>query len=57
MPLAAQFDWASVALIAIVAIVLLVIGVEAFVRRDIGQTTADPDAEPAARTGRPARAR
>jgi ABC-2 type transport system permease protein len=42
VPLAAQFDWASVALIAIVAIVLLVIGVEAFVRRDIGQTTAIP---------------
>ena len=36
MPLAGQYDWASVALVAVVAIVLLVIGVEAFVRRDIG---------------------
>jgi ABC-2 type transport system permease protein len=42
VPLAGQFDWAAVAIIAIVAVVLLVVGVEAFVRRDIGQTTAIP---------------
>jgi polyether ionophore transport system permease protein len=42
VPLAGQYDWASVALIGVVALVLLVIGVEAFVRRDIGQTSAIP---------------
>jgi ABC-2 type transport system permease protein len=42
VPLAGEFDWVAVAIIAIVAFALLVIGVEAFVRRDIGQTTAIP---------------
>jgi ABC-2 type transport system permease protein len=42
VPLAGQFDWAAVAIIAVVASVLLAIGVEAFVRRDVGQSTAIP---------------
>ena len=42
VPLAGQYDWASVALVAVVAIALLAIGIEAFVRRDIGVTTALP---------------
>jgi ABC-2 type transport system permease protein len=42
VPLAGQFDWVSVAVVALVAIVLLVIGIEAFVRRDIGATSAIP---------------
>jgi len=42
VPLAGQFDWASVAIIAVVAAVFLVIGVEAFARRDIGDSTALP---------------
>jgi ABC-2 type transport system permease protein len=42
VPLAGQFDWVTVAIVAIVAVVLLVIGVEAFVRRDIGQTSTIP---------------
>lgn len=42
VPLAGQFDWASVAVVALVAVVLLVIGIEAFVRRDIGATSAIP---------------
>jgi ABC-2 type transport system permease protein len=42
VPLGGQFDWAAVALVGVVALVLIVIGVEAFVRRDIGQTTAIP---------------
>jgi ABC-2 type transport system permease protein len=40
--LAGQYDWASVGLVAIVTVTLLVVGVEAFVRRDIGVTTALP---------------
>ncbi len=40
--LAGQYDWASVVLVAIVTVVLLAIGIEAFVRRDIGVTTALP---------------
>jgi len=42
VPLAGQFDWASVAIIIAVAAIFLVIGVEAFVRRDIGESTAIP---------------
>jgi len=42
LPLAGQFDWPSVALVGVVAVVFLGIGVEAFVRRDIGQTTPIP---------------
>jgi ABC-2 type transport system permease protein len=40
--LAGQYDWPSVALVAIGIIVLLAIGIEAFARRDIGVTTALP---------------
>ena len=40
--LAGQYDWPSVALVAVVAAVLLVVGIEAFARRDIGVTTALP---------------
>jgi ABC-2 type transport system permease protein len=40
--LAGQYDWSSVALVALVTAALLAIGVEAFVRRDIGVTTALP---------------
>lgn len=40
--LAGQYDWASVALVAVVTAALLVIGIEAFARRDIGVTTALP---------------
>jgi ABC-2 type transport system permease protein len=40
LPLAGPSDWPSVALLFVVVVVLLVIGVEAFVRRDIGATSA-----------------
>jgi ABC-2 type transport system permease protein len=40
--LAGQYDWPAVALVAIVTVVLLAVGIEAFVRRDIGVTTALP---------------
>ncbi len=40
--LAGIYDWASLALVAVLAVVLLAIGVEAFVRRDIGATIALP---------------
>jgi len=42
IPLAGVDDWPSVALVAVVAIALLVVGVEAFVRRDIGVTSSIP---------------
>jgi ABC-2 type transport system permease protein len=42
VPLAGLYDWPSLALTAAVAVTLLVIGVEAFVRRDIGVTTSIP---------------
>ncbi len=42
LPLAGTYDWASLLLVAAAAIVLLAIGVEAFVRRDIGQTSTIP---------------
>ena len=42
IPLAGLYDWPSLALTAAVSIVLLAIGVEAFVRRDIGVTTSIP---------------
>ena len=42
IPLAGLYDWPSLVLTAVVAIVLLAIGVEAFVRRDIGVTTSVP---------------
>ena len=40
--LAGQYDWPSVILVAVLVVVLLAIGIEAFVRRDIGVTTALP---------------
>ena len=42
IPLAGLYDWPSLVLVAVVAIVLLAIGVEAFVRRDIGVTSTIP---------------
>lgn len=42
IPLAGQFDWASVGLVALVTVVLLIIGIEAFARRDLGATSAIP---------------
>ncbi|MEZ4595323.1 MAG: hypothetical protein R3C32_00005, partial [Chloroflexota bacterium] len=42
LPLAGQPDWPSLLLPAGVAILLLVIGVEAFARRDLGSTSALP---------------
>jgi ABC-2 type transport system permease protein len=42
IPLAGAFDWASLIPVAIVSLVLLVIGVEAFARRDIGATSPIP---------------
>ncbi|HEY7735454.1 MAG TPA: hypothetical protein VH813_01530 [Candidatus Limnocylindrales bacterium] len=40
--LAGQYDWPSVTLVAVVTVVLLAVGIEAFARRDIGVTTAIP---------------
>ena len=42
LPLAGQFDWPSVAFLAVFVVVLLAIGVWAFVRRDIGVTSSCP---------------
>jgi ABC-2 type transport system permease protein len=42
IPLAGLYDWPSVALVAVVTLILLAVGVEAFVRRDIGATSAVP---------------
>ncbi|MFL5749432.1 MAG: hypothetical protein ACJ767_02310 [Chloroflexota bacterium] len=42
IPLAGQFDWATLVPVAIVSIVLFAIGVEAFARRDIGATSPIP---------------
>ena len=42
IPLAGVYDWPSLVLVAVVVVVFLAIGVEAFVRRDIGVTTAIP---------------
>jgi ABC-2 type transport system permease protein len=42
LPLAGSFDWPSLVPVAVTAIVLFVIGIEAFVRRDIGAVTAVP---------------
>ena len=41
-PLAGQFDWVSLVPAAIVAIVLFVVGVELFARRDLGLTSRVP---------------
>lgn len=40
--LAGVYDWPAVGAVAVVVVVLLAIGVEAFVRRDIGSTNAVP---------------
>jgi ABC-2 type transport system permease protein len=40
--LSGQYDWPSVVLVGVVVVALLAIGVEAFVRRDIGSTSAIP---------------
>ena len=42
LPLAGAYDWASLLLVAAVTVVLLGVGVAAFVRRDIGQTSTIP---------------
>ena len=42
LPLAGSYDWASLLLVGAVTIVFLAIGVEAFVHRDIGQTSTIP---------------
>ena len=40
MPLAGGYDWTSLALVAIVTVVLFAVGIEVFARRDIGVTAA-----------------
>ena len=40
VPLGGQYDWASLLFTALVAIVLLAVGLEAFVRRDLGASTS-----------------
>jgi ABC-2 type transport system permease protein len=42
LPLAGSYDWASLVPVAVTAIVLFVVGIEAFVRRDIGAVTTIP---------------
>jgi ABC-2 type transport system permease protein len=42
LPLAGQFDWAPLSLVAVVAFVLFVVGIEAFARRDIAATSTIP---------------
>ena len=42
IPLAGLYDWPSLGLVAVVAVILFVVGVVAFMRRDIGVTTAIP---------------
>ena len=42
IPLANQFDWPSLALVAAFVVLMILIGVEAFARRDLGATTAIP---------------
>jgi ABC-2 type transport system permease protein len=42
IPLVGRFDWPSVVLVGLVAFAFLAIGVEAFVRRDLGATSAIP---------------
>ena len=42
IPLANQFDWASLGLVAAFVVLMILIGVEAFARRDLGATTAIP---------------
>ncbi|HEX5015754.1 MAG TPA: hypothetical protein VFV72_16540 [Candidatus Limnocylindrales bacterium] len=42
IPLAGQFDWVTLVPVAVVSIVLFVIGIEAFARRDIAATSPIP---------------
>jgi ABC-2 type transport system permease protein len=42
VPLAGEFDWVTLLPVAIVALVLFAVGVEAFARRDIGATSPIP---------------
>ncbi|MCU0505954.1 MAG: ABC transporter permease subunit, partial [Chloroflexi bacterium] len=42
VPLAGQFDWPSVGLVALVTVVLFAVGVELFARRDLGVMTGLP---------------
>jgi ABC-2 type transport system permease protein len=42
IPLAGRYDWASLALVAALIVVLFAAGVETFARRDLGQTSAIP---------------
>jgi ABC-2 type transport system permease protein len=42
VPLAGQFDWPSVALLAVFDVIVLAVGVWAFVRRDLGATSSVP---------------
>ncbi len=40
LPLAGQYDWPSLVPVAVVAVVFIVVGVELFVRRDLGAYTS-----------------
>jgi ABC-2 type transport system permease protein len=42
VPLAGQYDWLSLVPVAIVTVVLFVVGIEAFGRRDLGSSSAIP---------------
>jgi ABC-2 type transport system permease protein len=42
VPLAGEFDWASIGLVALVTVVLFAVGVELFSRRDLGVMTGLP---------------
>ena len=42
VPLAGQYDWLSLAAVGVIAVTLLVVGVELFRRRDLGATTSLP---------------
>jgi len=52
LPLAGEFDWMSLLPVVVAIVILLVIGVEAFARRDLGSTSAIPlPSPPRALTG------
>jgi ABC-2 type transport system permease protein len=42
IPLAGMFDWASLLPVVVAIVIFLVVGVEAFARRDLGSTSAIP---------------
>lgn len=42
LPLAGQYDWLSLVPVALIAVVLFVVGIEAFARRDLGVSSAIP---------------